>query len=373
MSEAFDLDATLATVAEMIRPRAEAKGLAFTITRPDTLPSHVVGDAGHLRQVLINLLGNAIKYTEHGRIGLDISVTSAQTLRFEVSDTGSGIPRDEHERIFQAFYQTREGIAKGEGTGLGLTISQEFVHLMGGEISLDSEPGRGSRFSFTLALPPADDVPRADNGLRVVGFAPGQTPPRILVAEDHPDNRQVVTQLLEQVGFQVRTARDGREAVELFQSWQPQLILMDMRMPEMDGYAATRAIRALPAGDRLPIVALTASAFEEDRGAILAAGCDEMVRKPFEEAQLFDVIGRLLGLCYTYARPEATRAGAAATDLRALPEGMRRALAESAIALDKEATLAIVERLRPDHPGEAELLTELVENYRFDAIEALCG
>ncbi len=368
---AFDLAATLATVTEMTRPRAEAKGLVFTISHPDPLPNQVVGDGHHLRQVLINLLGNAIKYTDQGQVSLNVSVLPAQTLRFEVGDTGPGIAPDEQGHLFQAFYQTRDGIAKGEGTGLGLAISREFVRLMGGELILDSAPGKGSRFSFTLPLPATDDVPLASNGHRVVGLAAGQTSPRILVAEDHPDNQQVVTQLLEQVGCQVRIAQDGHEAIELFQSWRPQLILMDMRMPVMDGYAATRAIRALAGGDKLPIVALTASAFEEDRGKILAAGCDEMVCKPFEEARLFDVIGRLLGLCFEYAQPSQARATPVANDLSALPAWIRQSLADTAITLDKEAILAIVERLRPEHPEEAELITGLVEDYRFDTIEAL--
>lgn len=142
-------------------------------------------------------------------------------------------------------------------------------------------------------------------------------------------------------------------------------------MPVMDGYAATRAIRALAGGDKLPIVALTASAFEEDRGKILAAGCDEMVCKPFEEARLFDVIGRLLGLCFEYAQPSQARATPVANDLSALPAWIRQSLADTAITLDKEAILAIVERLRPEHPEEAELITGLVEDYRFDTIEAL--
>jgi len=371
VKEAFDPLAAISDVEDMIRLRAEAKGLAFIVARPDDLPAQVLGDAHRLRQVLINLLGNAVKYTEQGEIRLDVATEPGDRMRFTVSDTGPGIAETEQTRIFEAFYQTEAGITQGEGTGLGLTISQEFVRLMGGEISLESEPGQGSRFSFSVPLPVADTPPPEIRRGRVASLAPGQVAPRILVAEDHPDNQRVVTRLLEQVGCQVRIAQDGHEAVELFQSWRPRLILMDMRMPVMDGYAATRAIRALPGGAGLPIVALTASAFAEDRGKVLAAGCDEMVRKPIEATHLFEVIGALLGLTFNYTEV-AGKTAMTHGDLTALPATTRQELAEAAAALDKEATLDIVARLRAKHPDEADFIAALIEDYRFDLLLDHC-
>lgn len=368
--EAFDLPATLTAVEEMIRVRADAKALDFVVERCADLPAYVVGDAHRLRQVLINLLGNAVKYTERGRIGLRVAMAGGDVVRFEVTDTGPGIPAEEQEHIFQAFYQTAGGIAKGEGTGLGLTISRQFVRLMDGDITLASQPGAGSSFAFAIPLPPTDAAPHVVSDARVVGLRAGQPSPRILVAEDHPDSQQVVEQLLSQVGCQVRIAANGQLAVDLFQTWHPQLVLMDMRMPVMDGYQATRAIRALPGGDRVPIVALTASAFEEDRDLVLEAGCTEMVKKPIEQNRLFEVIGRLLGLHFEYA--EAALA-AAKVDLSALPVATREELAKAAVVLDKEATLAIVARMRSAHPAEADLVADLALGYRFDKIEALCA
>jgi signal transduction histidine kinase/DNA-binding response OmpR family regulator len=371
----FDLPATLMSVEEMIRIRAEAKGLAFDVERPADLQPRVLGDGHHLSQVLINLLGNAVKYTDQGRIALRVEPEDNDRIRFEISDTGLGIAKDDQERVFQAFYQTERGIAKSEGTGLGLTISRQFVRLMGGEIMVASELGKGSTFSFSIPLPPTDAAPHAEEGARIVGLADGQTAPRILVAEDHPDNQQVVEQLLRQIGFQVKIAANGQAAIDCFQTWHPQLILMDMRMPVMDGYQATQAIRQLPGGESIPIVALTASAFEEDRGKVLAAGCNDMVRKPIEQNPLFEIIGRMLGLRFDYAeaaRTEHSGLATEATDLSSLPADMRMELRQAAGVLDKEAITAIVDRLRSDHHAEAETIANLVESYHFDVIEKLC-
>ena len=372
-NETFDLAATLTAVEEMIRVRAEGKGLALAIERHGELPAYVLGDDHHLRQVLINLLGNAVKYTDRGQVTLHLT-PEGERIRFEVTDTGPGIAPEDQDRIFNAFYQTEAGIAKGEGTGLGLTISREFVRLMGGELTVRSELGKGSAFSFAVPLPPTFIPADAMRCGRVVGLEPGQPMPRILVAEDQPDNRELITQLLEGVGFEVRAVKNGQQAIEVFQAWQPQFIWMDMRMPIMDGYVATQRIRALPGGAAVKIVALTASAFREDRAAILAAGCDEMIRKPIEEDRLFGVMGDLLGLRFSYA----VEAGAvpvatpAALDLGGLPDELKVELAQAARMLDREASLAIVERFRPTYPGEANAITDLVNGYRFDRVSELC-
>jgi len=372
--EAFDLSATLATVEEMIQLRAETKGLELRIERADDLPVHVLGDNHRLRQVLINLLGNAVKYTEHGRVTLRVSREHRDRLRFEVIDTGPGIAASELERIFEPFHQTPEGIAKGEGTGLGLTISRDFVRLMGGEgIDVASEVGRGSRFEFSIPLPRVEASPAASHRRRVIGLAPGQTPPRILVAEDHPDNQRLIQELLSRIGAEVRIAANGREAIDLFQQWPPRLVLMDMRMPVMDGYQATRAIRQLPGGERVVIVAVTASVFEEERAKIMAAGCNELVRKPIDAERLFDVIAAMLGLEFEYAEgADTAEAFADGGNLRALPEAIRTRLLQSAVELDKPALLRLAAEIRPQWPEESERIAGWVDEYRFDRIEALC-
>jgi CheY-like chemotaxis protein len=273
--------------------------------------------------------------------------------------------------------QTDTGADKGEGTGLGLTISRNFVRLMGGELTVVSEPGQGSVFSFTLPLP-ATAAPAVDGRGRIVGLEDDGTPVRVLVVEDHPDNRELLARLLASAGFQVTTAENGQQAIDAFLRRQPHFIWMDMRMPVLDGYAATRAIRALPGGGAVKIVALTASVFHEDRGAILDAGCDEMVSKPVEEAHLFEVMGRLLGLRYRYAEdltavaPPALDAEAASAVLAALPPSLRAELAAAARILDTDAISAIIGRLGSEHAEAARVLAGLVSAYRFDKVlEAL--
>jgi len=369
--EAFDLPATINAVEEMIRVRAEEKGLAFVVERAADLPDYVLGDANHLREVLINLLGNAAKCTERGQIGLRVVVEGDSRIRFDVTDTGPGIAKAEQERIFQAFYQSPRSKGKVEGTGLGLAISRNLAHLMGGDITVVSTPGKGSTFSFSIPLPPTAAAPQADSVARVIGLSEGQSSPRILVAEDHPDNQQLVEQILGRIGCQVKIAANGQLAVDLFQNWHPQLILMDIRMPVMDGYEATRVIRSLPDGDKTPIVALTASVFEEERSVALAAGCSDLARKPIEENQLFEIIRRLLGLRYEYAPVEPPATAAAKVDLSALPSEIRADLTLASTVLDEDAVVSIVNRLRAEYPDEADVIMGLLSDYRFDKIKEL--
>ena len=375
--EPFNLTATLTTIKEMIRVRSEAKDLAFSLECSDDLPDYVQGDAHRLRQVLLNLLGNAVKYTDHGEVRLVVTVQADQRVRFEVSDTGPGIAIAEQERIFQAFYQIDGSLTKGEGTGLGLFICREFIRMMGGELKVQSVSGQGSRFSFDLTLPIADTIPNEIGVTKTIGLAVGQSAPRILVAEDQEDNQRVIEQMLKQIGAEVRIVANGREAVEQFKSWQPQLILMDIRMPEMDGCEATRNIRALPNGDTVSIVALTASVFAEERAQIITAGCDDMLRKPVEAEALFELIGRLLELKFEYDEGSDTLYDAdhpndTVLTFNALPNELRQKLKEAAITLDVEACQAIAESLRSDYPAEANFLSSLIENYNFDSLVALC-
>ncbi|CAK0781041.1 Histidine kinase [Gammaproteobacteria bacterium] len=375
-NETFDLIDTLHSVEDMIRVRAKHKDLDFAIENEDQLPSYVYGDAHRLRQVLLNLLSNAVKYTDRGQVRLCIYSTDKKHIRFDISDTGPGITPEDQERIFQAFYQTEVGIAKGEGTGLGLTISREFVRLMGGELTVRSELGKGSVLSFTLPLPQAAvaaPVSVAQHG-RVIALADGQFTPRILIAEDDADSRELIARLLDGVGFEVSVVENGQLAVEAFQTWQPHFIWMDIKMPVLDGFAATKAIRALPGGREVKIGALTASAFREDRERILATGCDELVTKPLEEEKIFATMGQLLNLRYRYAEPAVipTAPSLREINLAVLPAVLREELMVASELLDLEAAYAIVERIRADYPEPARAIAELINGYRFDKIAELC-
>ena len=376
-ASAFHLPDLLNGLTEMIQLRAELKGLSFEMTQSADLPLDVMGDAHHLKQVLINLLGNAVKYTDQGLVSLRVSVVNGE-IQFEVRDTGQGIDLPDQENIFQAFFQTEAGIAKGEGTGLGLAISREYAHLMGGELAVRSQLGQGSVFTLRVPLPATHATAPSHtlNQGRIIGLANESTPPRILVVDDKADNRDLVCQILALAGFQAETAENGQQAVDCFVRWQPQLIWMDMRMPVMDGYEATRQIRSLPGGMAVKIVALTASAFEEDRAEIMSAGCDDMVRKPVEEARLFQLMGELLGLRYRYQEEATTQASPAPArlDLLLLPETLRMELKAAAEKLDQETMRLLVDQIRQDgHVTLAQGLAELVAQYRFDRIADLCA
>ena len=367
----FDLNELLAAISDIVRGRADIKDLTFSVERHGNLPRFVCGDEHHLRQVLINLLNNAVKYTDKGNVALRIT-PSNDNLCFEISDTGAGISDEDQTKIFQAFYQTENGIAKGEGTGLGLAISQEFVRLMGGEIMVKSVLGQGSTFTFTLNLPESSDPENLPMQRQVLSVL-SPLPIKVLVAEDNADNRLLITRVLENVNFEVCTADDGKQAVAIFQSWQPDFIWMDMRMPIMDGYQATRAIRALPDGKKTKIAALTASAFAEDRAEILAAGCDDMLTKPFSEDKLFQMMGQLLSLEYSYEPIQLVTSVEKETnmdvDFSLLSVEIRKELHQAAELLDVEAVLAIVAKIKEDYPQQASAIETLLSEFRFEQIQ----
>ncbi|MEJ2210227.1 MAG: histidine kinase N-terminal 7TM domain-containing protein [Anaerolineae bacterium] len=392
----FDLYRLLADVESMFRLRASDKGLQLMVERMPGVPQFVHCDESKLRQVLINLLSNAVKFTQEGgitiRVGSDAGDGATGTppgrLIFEVEDTGIGIAQAEIEALFDPFVQasSRQAYIHQEGTGLGLTISRHFVQLMGGSFAVRSQLGRGSTFRFDVEIEPGRQVgaPGHKPRRKVVGLAAGQPVYRILVVEDREANRRLLVKLLSSLGtppygFEIREAANGQEGVELWQTWQPHLIWMDMRMPVMDGYEATRRIKATIQGQATVVIALTASAFEEDRVAILSQGCDDFVRKPFREAEIFDKLEAHLGVRFLYE--DLDRApGPPPTDsqkivaLRALlqqPPGWLARVREAATQADGDRLLALADEIREQHADLADTLTSLVLNFRFDLILAL--
>lgn len=370
----FDLGDMLNELEDMMRGRAQDKNLAFEMQRDADLPSHVLGDVHHLKQILINLLGNAIKYTDQGKVGIR-TYLSNQKICFEVSDTGYGISKKDQDKLFQPFFQTDEGIAKGEGTGLGLSISQEYARLMGSHIIVSSDTGLGSTFSLSLSLPAASATSQKPADRRpVLGLEIGIERPRVLVVDDKIDNRELVRQMLEMANIEVQTADDGQQAIAAFVRWQPHFIWMDMRMPVLDGYAATRQIRQLPGGQNVKIVALTASAFEEDIARVLEAGCDNIIRKPVEQEQLLRVMGELLNLPYRYEDDIIvdTKVLPVDIDLSCLSQEQQNNLKAAADALNLQVLRSIVKELAPQYPNLAQSLESLIASFRFDRISALC-
>ncbi|HEY0859261.1 MAG TPA: ATP-binding protein [Albitalea sp.] len=295
----FDLPATLAAVAELIRVKAQEKQLQFAYESAPDLPMAVEGDETRLRQVLLNLLGNAVKFTDRGEVRLVAQVLARDAgrarLRFEVVDTGVGIAEQDRARVFQPFEQVGDVERRAGGTGLGLSISTQLVRLMGSSMSLHSVPGQGSRFWFDLDLPIArETAPAATAAPRINGYE--GTRRRVLVVDDVAMNRSLLTELLSGLGFRVEEAGDGLQALEQARSHAPDLVLMDIVMPVLDGLGAIRRMRELPALQGVPVIATSASASSHDRDASLEAGATAFLPKPIDHDGLLREIGRLLSL-----------------------------------------------------------------------------
>jgi CheY-like chemotaxis protein len=379
----------------MFHLRAEERGLTLSVRRSDGVPQHIVTDEGKLRQVLSNLLGNAVKFTREGGIALRVGAPSPdlpcpqarRMLRFEVEDTGPGIAPEELEAVFDPFVQGVVGPEPLEGTGLGLAISRQFVRLLGGDITASSELGRGSLFQFDVevGLADASEAEVTWPRQRVLGLAPDQIAPdggpfRLLVAEDRETNRRLLVTLLESLGFEVQEAADGQQAIEAWERWAPHLIWMDMRMPVMDGHEATQRIKAEPGGDSTVIIALTATAFEEDREQVLLEGCDDFVRKPFRKAEIHDMLAKHLGVRFLFeeepseqtpARP-AESAYAPCTDaLAAQPADWRAELQDATTKADLALIQDLIDQIREADAALADALADLAQDYQYGAILTL--
>jgi signal transduction histidine kinase/FixJ family two-component response regulator len=376
----FDLYALLDEIGEMFSITTAQKGLALGIDVAPDVPQYVHADQLKLRQVLINLMSNAVKFTSAGSVGLHVRKMEGKTpeacmLSFSVSDTGVGMAPDELNEIGTAFTQAGAGLHAKEGTGLGLAISRSFAELMGGGLRLSSRPGAGTTAAFDIAATLAEDgVTAADAPATrmAIGLAPGQPRYRILVADDRQESRLLLDKLLAPLGFEVREAANGQEAVVVAEHWQPHLILMDMRMPVLDGQEAARRIKASPGGRDTVVIALTASSFDEDRVQILEAGCAEFLRKPFREADLLDALHRHLGVAFVY---EETAAGMVAQPeaalLAGLPAELRERLAAALDMLDVAAIEAAIDAIGLRDAASAEALRELAGRFDYARMRAL--
>ncbi len=375
----LDLFQLMQEMESLMAMRAHEKGLAFTLKQSPDLPRNIAVDGGKLRQVLINLIGNAIKFTTKGAVILRAMTKNGEKqssgqmrVRFEVEDSGPGIRVEERERIFSPFVQLGEQTAKAAGTGLGLAISKQYVDLMGGQIGVAGEPGQGAIFHFeipvTVLSPEA--MPATLQHGRVIGQAQGQPRYRLLIAEDQPENRLLLRKLLEPLGFELREAVNGQEAVAIFEQLHPQLIWMDMRMPVMDGLEATRRIRSTQAGTQTKIIAITAHALEEERNAIMAAGCDDFIRKPYQDTELFDALTRQLGVRFVYAE-EVAPAAAKRVDgaaLAGLPDDLLKSLEQALSRIDPEAVEQTIAAIRGHDPALADALAAEARDLQFGRI-----
>jgi signal transduction histidine kinase/DNA-binding NarL/FixJ family response regulator len=378
---AFDLHQTVRDVDTMVRTRLEEKGLAFAVEGLAELPRYVRSDAGKLRQILINLLGNAAKFTPAGRVTLRMSRAgqAGDRLRFEVEDTGVGIAEEELARVFEPFAQTTSGRAAATGSGLGAAISRDFARLLGGELAIRSQRGVGTTFVLELPLVAASSTELASAELAqdwVVGLAPGQRVPTVLVVDDEDNNRSVLEEMLGRVGIRVVQAADGAEAVDLFAAQRPELVFMDVKMPGMDGVEATRRVRSTEVGATVPIVMLSASVFEEDRQSVLRTGGTEFIAKPYVEAEIWSALERHLGLRLLRKPGSATP-----KDSAPLTRAEVAALGPEAVAALREAVelgyvgriAVILAAVPPGHERTVLALTKLADELELEALLRVVG
>jgi signal transduction histidine kinase/CheY-like chemotaxis protein len=377
----FNLRDLAQDVIDLNRVRAEEKNLQLLLDQPADLPRWVEGDAAKLRQSLINLISNAIKYTDQGQVILHLNVRPDEDLQrlwltCVVEDTGIGIAPKHQSDIFDPFIQVSQHTLQ-KGTGLGLTITRRYVELMGGDIRVESAPGQGSHFRIEIPVRRVDAA-SIDSANRhptpVIGLAPGQPEFRILIVEDQQENWLLLQRLLESVGFTVRVAENGLLGVEAFQAWHPHFIWMDVRMPVMDGLEAARRIRTLEGGDTVKIAALTASVFKEERDRIVAAGMDDFIRKPYQLEEIFDCLTRHLGVHFLHAQPATPTAfSASITDrsleaLVTLPTELRQQLHGALVNLDTVQVNEVIRRIAEQNPALGDALTYHTDQLAYTTI-----
>ena len=442
----FDLYRLLDDLQDMFQLRALSQQLQLLFQREDGVPQYVRTDDIKLRQVLINLLSNAIKFTQTGEIILRVrkletsgfcdlldrptacfdTTTSIRDfalhstdfamvklmeepegltvpgfwLQFEIEDTGVGMAPEELGNIFKAFVQTASGQKSQKGTGLGLNISSQFVRLMGGEIVVESQLEVGTTFKFEIpvgAVYPAD-IPREQINREVIGLEPNQPCYRILIVDDREDNRQLLVKMLSPLGFELQEASNGREAIEIWENWHPHLILMDVRMPVMDGYEATKEIKAsiqqrvqeqqenaemnmnAPESPIPKIIALTASTIEGRRSFALLVGCDDFISKPFRKTEIFDTLSKHLGVKYVYSNStefistgarnnlSASPSNAALACLPKLPAEWINNIKQVIRSADFDLISRTIEEIRDAHPEFAAILQGHLDNFDYQKI-----
>ena len=380
-SQDFDLHSFLDDLEDMLYLLATNAGLKLLFQRTENVPRYICTDRVKLRQVLINLLSNAIKFTSEGQITLNVfqgerETTDIFNLHFRLRDTGVGITAAELPKIFDAFFQAQAGKEMQEGTGLGLAISRKFVQLMGGDISVESDLGKGTTFQFNIHAKLGRKIvsKSTEEHPKVLGLAPDQPTYKILTVDDKLINRQLLIKLLSPLGFEVKEASNGEEAIAIWDEWEPHLIWMDMRMPVMDGYAATKHIKSTTKGHATAVIALTASVLEEEKAIVLSAGCDDFLRKPFSEHTIFDALTKHLGIKYIFAETnspilgELSESVLTSQQLTCMPQEWITKLYEAALEADTNLVMQIIGEIPDRENLLIQSLTQLVRKFEFEQL-----
>lgn len=374
----FDLHLLLSQLYGLFSQQCECKGVFLQIYSEEDVPQYIESDQKKLRQILINLIGNAVKFTEAGSITVhahkvDLPPSSPQRLiglHIEVTDTGKGIAPEDLQAIFESFTQIQH---EKEGTGLGLTISQQFAQLMDGQLTVESQLHQGTTFTLDIPVKVISSAPveTPKPTRQVIGLAEGQPTYRILVTDDRWTNRQFLVKLLMPLGFEVREASNGQEAIDIWQEWQPHLIWMDMRMPVLNGYEATQYIKNHLHGQATVIIALTASIFESERDIVLSKGCDDFIRKPVKKNLIFEKLAQHLGIIFVYeiaetaVEPVKNRLSLSREDLVIMPQEWLQKLKKAATIANPTRVLTLIDQIPSEHTILITGLKNMVHNYQF--------
>jgi signal transduction histidine kinase/ligand-binding sensor domain-containing protein/CheY-like chemotaxis protein len=375
----FDLYHLLDDLEHMFRLRTNDSPVNLIFfSRASDVPRFIFTDEIKLRQVLINLINNAIKFTEAGDVSLRVYSSSISPdtarLHFEIEDNGPGIAKEELDRIFEPFVQSAAGQKSQRGTGLGLPISRRFVSLMEGDINVDSQLGHGSIFKFDIkaVIIKENEVTVHTDTSHVMALESDQPCYKILIVDDEPDNRRLLVRLLMPLGFEIKEADNGKAAVELWESWQPHLIWMDIKMPIMDGYEAITQIKSTPQGKKTPIIALTASSFEEDRAKILATGCNHLMHKPFKNDEIFALMKKFIGVKYIYGNNSQLKsAGKEVLNprlLSLLSHDNADALEKALQDINPTRVSQIIEEIREYSEPLATIIKEMIDDFKYDRL-----
>jgi PAS domain S-box-containing protein len=382
----FNLHRLLDDVHDMFRINAAENGLEILFIRDTEVPQYVRSDETKIRQVLVNLISNAVKFTDKGSVKVRVSLVEELLLRFNITDTGSGISPNDLDRLFDPFTQTQAGKNVNEGTGLGLAISQKFVKLMGGEINIDSQMGRGSVFSFNIKINSGDksQIEKEQPIRRVIGLEPDNDGSvhqkhRILIVDDMITNRQVLVTLIAPLDLEVREASSGQEALGIWKEWKPHLIWLDMRMPGMGGYEVVKQIRASSQTDSPFIISISASVFDEDRQKALDAGCDGFVKKPYKEFEIFEEMKKYLGLQYIYdqtTQAASTETSNSEQDSNTLKRMIniradwKTEMKQAIEHVDLDRLHILIEKIREQDHTLADVIQKLIDNFEYDQISS---
>lgn len=378
--EHFDLYKLLDTIESIFHLHAQEKGLFLTIKWDANLPQFVFADEGKIRQILINLIGNAIKFTTTG--GITVRAKSAEQtdakktmLIFEVQDTGPGVTKEDENALFEPFVQTKTGEASKVGSGLGLSIARQYARQMNGDLVVgETHDGKGALFIFSVLteMSEASLLSTSETKGRVLGLSPGQPRYRILIVEDNYANRAVMREVLRVAGLEVRTANDGEQGVLLNREWQPDLIFMDIQMPNVNGYEAAAQIKT---ERNAPVIAITAGVFETDRKPILESGFDDLILKPVRIDAIWAILEKHLQAELIYAVEEESQPQQISKSLdealRTLPDEQVTRLQKAAIEANRITTFAVIDEIRTVDAELADGLTALVDNFRFDKLVEL--